>query len=320
MRDGFPRVPDLVRAGGGFVMRIRLGWLAAPAALLAAAAAASAQNVDVRKADGTVMKISSGSEVVGPALVTAGTGARKDTILLRRGAVLRYLSQSSDASGTPVESFFLKSGAADADLGFYTRLATPAFWAFPEKAGARSAFYVETFSATSSFARAARGSSLVRLVAGGESAAAQMEVHLGENQGVMLQRQPDGTLKFTTDPHNEWLAGDVRVLYPLSTGLLVDLYVPKATSGQIGPKAGSAAKTDVENFVTSWKSGKVRIVTALGGSTLEGEIGPGVTATIDNASGRIEIGFVKVEFATLKAALSLTSEFASLATSPISKP
>jgi hypothetical protein len=44
-----------------------------------------------------------------------------------------------------------------------------------------------------------------------------------------------------------------------------------------------------------------------------------VTATIDEASGSIETGYVKVEFASLKSAISLTSEFASLAMSPLSK-
>ena len=297
----------------------KLGCFAAAFALLAAAGTASAGTIVYKDKEGTSETLVLNKYYSGEGATITGLN-KDDKIVLKKGATVKFLGTATDEKGNKAENYFLKGGACTANLGFFTRVATPAFWAFPEKAGARSTFYVETFSATSSFARAARGSSLVRLVAGGESAAAQMEVHLGENQGVMLQRQPDGTLRFTTDPHNEWLAGDVRVLYPLSTGLLVDLYVPKATSGYIGPKPGSSAKTDVDNSVTSWKSGKVRIVTTLGGSTLEGEIGPGVTATIDNASGRIEIGFVKVEFATLKAALSLTSEFASLATSPISKP
>jgi len=294
--------------------RIRLAWAAAPVALLATAASAFA--ADAKFADGRVQRLQPGEEVSGPAVVTADN--EKDTVVLRKGAVLRYIGKETE-KGVVVESLFLKSGAADVDTSFNTRISTPAFWAFPEKAEARAAFYAETFDGKTAYARSKKASGLLRLFAGqvGDN---PMEAQLGEGQGITLQRSGE-SLSFTTDPHNEWQRGLVRVLYPLSTGLLVDLYVPKATTGAIGPKPGTSGKTDVSNMVTSWKSGKLRIQTALGGSmTGEGEIGPGVTATIDNASGRIEVGFVKVEFATLKAAVSLTSEFASLATSSVVKP
>jgi hypothetical protein len=299
--------------------RIRLGWLSAPALLLASAAAASA--ADVKFEDGRVQKLEEGSEVVGPATITADNG--KDTVILRKGAVLRYLPTQSE-QGIVVENLFLKSGAADVDTSFNTRVATPAFWAYPEKATARAAFYVETFDSQTAYARLRQSDGRLRLFVSQVGNNVQ-EAQLGPNQGLTLQRS-GGSLRFTTDPHNEWesektgLAG-VRVVYPLSTGLLVDLYVPKATTGSIGAKAGQAGKTDVSNMVTSWKSGKVRIQTSLGGSmTGEGNIGPGISATIDNASGRIETGISKVEFATLKAAVSLTSEFESLATSSVVKP
>ena len=72
--------------------RIRLGWLAAPALLLASAAAASA--ADVKFEDGRVEKLTDGAEVTGPATITADNG--KDTIVLRKGAVIRYLPTQSE--------------------------------------------------------------------------------------------------------------------------------------------------------------------------------------------------------------------------------
>ena len=297
--------------------RIRAGWLAAPAVLVAFAAAASA--AEVKYEDGRVEKLMPNAEVTGPAVVTGDNG--KDTVTLRKGAVLRVLPKQSE-QGIVVEGLFLKSGAADVDTSFSTRLATPAFWAFPEKADARAAFYVETFDAQTAYARVRSSTSKLRLFVGqvGENV---LEAQLGANQGLTLQRS-GSSLRFTTDPHNEWetdKTGLVRIIYPLSTGLIVDLYVPKATTGGIGPKQGMSGKTEVSNMVTSWKSGKIRVQTAMGGTmTGDGEVGPGVQASVDNASGRIEMGFVRVQFATLKAAVSLTSEFESLATSSVVKP
>jgi hypothetical protein len=301
-------------------MRGWLGLFAVPFTVVVAVGTADAATV--KYADGKTERLTVGQEVKGPCSVI-GENA-KDTIELRKDAVLRFLGTETDEKGNKAESFFLKSGACDANLGFFTRLATPSFWAFPEKSGTRAQFYAETFAPAASgapagYARAGDGSGLVRLLLN-PSAYGNLEVHLRPNQGTTLQRVGDRDVRFTTDPHNAWKDGGVRMVYPLPTGLSIDLYIPKATSGSIAPRAGVAGKTDVSNAVTSWKSGKVWIATAKGTATLQQDgIGPGVTATIDEASGTIETGFVKVEFATLKAAVSLTSEFASLAMSPLSK-
>jgi hypothetical protein len=291
-------------------------WMAASLLLMAGSAVAQAATVTYpgKKAE----KLKANQEVTGPAVVKSDDG--RDVIEVRKDAVLRFLGTETDEKGAKAEMYFLKSGGLDADVGFYSRIATPSFWAFPEKAGARASFYAETFGVNTGYARAADGSGLVRLLSDRES---MTEVQLKAAQGVTVERDPrsPGTIGFTTDADNEWRKGLVRVVYPLPTGLFIDVYVPKATSGAIRPKPDVSGKTEVENMVTSWKSGKMRIVTLLGDNpTGEGEIGPGVVATIDNASGKIEIGFVKVEFATLKAAVGLTSEFESLATSPIAKP
>ncbi len=295
-------------------MRILVGLVGAPVALLLAAGTAGAATVTYPDGKGgKTERITVNQEIKGPARITGEN--EKDTIDLRSGAVLRFLGTDTDEKGNKAESFFLKSGACDASLGFFTRLATSTFWAFPEKLGTRVSFYAETFPAVAGgvpagYARTTKGSSLLRLLMN-PSANGNLEFQLAENQGVTIQRSGDRDVRFSTDPHNEWQGGLVRLIYPLSTGLSIDLYVPKATSGAVRPKAGVAGKTDV---------GKILISTAKGGAIMAADgIGPGVTATIDEASGTIETGFVKVEFATLKAAVSLTSEFASLALSPLSK-
>lgn len=297
-------------------MKSRISWLAGPVLLLAGAALAQAATVTYP--DGKTEKLSPNKEVSGPAEVRSDDG--KDSIRLRKGAVLRFLGTETSDKGAKAEMFFLKSGGADVNTGYFSRVSTPTFWAFPEKEGSRASFYAETFGVNTGYARAAKGSGIVRLLADRES---MTEVQIKADQGVTVERSPSapGAIGYTTDADNEWRNGLVRVIYPLPTGLIIDVYVPKATSGSVRPKVGVSGKTEVENKVTSWKSGKMRIVTLLGDSTTgEGEIGPGVIATIDNASGRIEIGFVKVEFSSLKAAVGLTSEFESLATSPIAKP
>jgi hypothetical protein len=296
-------------------MKIPFGVVVAPVALLLAGASSFAATATYP--DGKTERLTVGQEVKGPAKITSENG--KDTIDLRKDAVVRFLGTDTDEKNNKAESFFLKSGACDANLGFFSRLATPSFWAFPEKSGTRSTFYAEAFPGGTGYARAAKGSGMVRLVVN-PGATGLLEILLTENQGLSLQRTGERNIYFTTDPHNEWRNGAVRMIYPLSTGLTIDLYIPKATSGAIAPKAGIAGKTDVENKVTSWKSGRVWIATAKGGNPINADgIGPGVTATIDEASGSIETGFVKVEFASLKSAISLTSEFASLAMSPLSK-
>jgi hypothetical protein len=294
-------------------VRKTLGWIVAPLALLGFASAASAGSI--KYPDGKVENLVKGTEYKGPGVITGVDP--KDTIEIKAKATVRFLGSSTDEKGNKAESYFLKEGACSANLGFFTRIATTAFWAFPEKADAKSMLYIETFGVNTAYARTAAGSGMVRLVTASDAWGIQ-EVQLSERQGVTIQR---GSIKFTTDAHNEWNKGMVRILYPLQTGLLIDLYVPKATAGFVMTDPNNPGKTLVKNDTTSWKSGAIRIVTSLGNTEVSADdLRPGVEASIDNQSGTIEIGAVRVEFSTLKAAVSLTSEFASLATSPIEKP
>lgn len=294
-------------------------WLIVPVLVAATAGVARADTVTK---DGKTSKLAPNQVVVGPATIR-GVDAN-DTIEVRKGATVQFLGAEVDDKKATAESYFVRSGAVDVSVGFYTRVATPSFWAFPSTAGQRASFYAESFGVNVGYARVQKGSGLVRLLVDTKSAT---EVILQENQGVTVDRTPPGgstvaqSLSFATDPHNDFQKGMVRVRYPLDTGLVIELFIPKATAGYVRPKADTPGKTVVKNSVASWKAGKIQIVTLLRGvSAGTGEIGPGVEAVIDNASGKIEIGFVKVDFASLKAAVSLTSEFESLALSPIAKP
>jgi hypothetical protein len=300
-----------------------MGWLVGPLALVLAAGVASAANATK---DGKSWELKAGEEVSGPAVIN---GARdKDSLTLRRGTTVKFLGADKDDKGNLVaESYYLKVGGLDANVGFHTRLATPAFWAFPEKAGARATFYAESFESKACYARTMKGSGMLRLVSDSQ-VYGETETELLADQGVTVQRgvnakgEFNGSINFTTDPHNEWQGGAVRVLYPLRTGLLIDLYIPKATSGKVEPAPKARGITNVVNMVTSWKDGKVRIVTARGNQSIkDGEIGPGVEAQIDDETGDIKVGVTRAAgFAPLAAAVSLTSEFESLATSPITNP
>jgi hypothetical protein len=299
----------------------RIMWSVIPFVVMAAAGIARADTVTK---DGQTSKLAPNQVVTGPATIR-GVDAN-DTIELRKGAVVQFLGSEVDEKQARAESYFLKSGAVDASIGFYTRVSTPSFWAFPSAAGQRASFYAESFGVNVGYARAKKGSGMVRLLVDTKS---RTEVMLHENQGVTVDRTPafpgaDGrapSISFATDAHNDFQKGLGRLRYPLDTGLVIELFIPKATAGYIRPKADSPGKTVVKNSVSSWKAGKIQIVTLLHGSSAgTGEIGPGVEAVIDNASGKIEIGFVAVDFTSLKAAVSLTSEFESLALSPIAKP
>lgn len=287
--------------------------LAVPLAILAAAGLAQAGTIKY-DADGSTKKLAP-NEVSQPGPATITTDDGKDTLRLRRGAIVRFLSVETDAKGSKSESYFLVKGGVEANTGYYTRLATPAFWAFPEKEGARATFYAESFGVGTGYARVAKSSGMVRLLSD------TSEVHLSADQGATIERGAPGEIAFTTDTNNAQRPS-VRVVYPLATGILVDLYVPKATSGFVRPKPGVTGKTLVMNRVSSWKSGAILVSTYRGDSMIRsGLLAPGVPATIDNATGGIEFGgVVAVEFATLQAAVSLTSEFESLATSPLTKP
>ncbi len=249
----------------------------ASALLLAAAPAAAAT---VTWPDGKQEPLEVGREVAGPAVVASADG--KDTIRLRPGAILRALGTEVAADGAKAESFFLKSGAADADVGFFTRLATPAFWAFPADRKERAVFHAESFPGGRGYARAAKDSGLLRLLVNpGETV--RREVQLGRDQGATVGLEKDG-VRFATDADNEWQEGKVRVLFPLAKDRFLDIYVPKASEGAV--LALGEDRVLVANGLSSWRGGRLLFDTFADGKKVsEGELGPGAAATLDPATG-----------------------------------
>jgi len=260
----------------------RWGLVASAAALLLAAAAAPAATVTWP--DGRQEPLERDREVTGPAVVAAADG--KDVIRLRPGAVLRFLGEEEDGKGGRAESFFLKSGGADADAGFRTRIAAGAFWAFPEGPGKRSAFHLAAFPGQRTYARTAKGSGLLRLLVG-TGADGNREVHLLGGQGALVAREQDG-VRLATDLDNEGKEGSVRFFRPLAGGRLLDVYVPKATEAAVLP-AGD--RILVASGLSSWRRGRVVLrIPGEGDAASGGELGPGAAATIDPATGRFAAG------------------------------
>lgn len=301
-------------------MKFRWTLLATPVAVLAAAG--WAQAATVKYPDGTTKRLAAKDTVEAPrdgqtpTVITGDEGEEAFTLTLRKGAVVRFDGTEADGS-LKVLTFFLKKGGLEANVGYGTRIGTPAFYAFPGKAGARTTFYAESFGVGTAYARAARGAGLLRLLCN----STEFQVH--GDQGLTVERGGGpGEVAFTTDTNNEWKPNTVGVLYPLSSGIVIELNVPKATSGFVRPKPNAPGKTLVQNQVSSWKSGGIQVSTYRGDDLIKsGRLAPGVPATIDNATGGIEFGGVAaVEFSSLKAAVSLTSEFESLATSPLTRP
>jgi hypothetical protein len=209
----------------------------------------------------------------------------EDSLRLRPGAALRFLGSEGGKDGAAVESFLLKEGALEASTGSRTRLATAFLWVFPEKAGTRADYYAEAGDRGTAYFRAAGGSGLLRLALAAAGQAAS-EVHFGAGQGGTVSAGKDGTFRLATDPHNEWLRGQVRALRPLGDGLL-DLYVPRATEVEWGPDPSSPGRVLVGNGAFSWRSGKVRLLAMREGVVrCEVDVSPGLACSLDPATGK----------------------------------
>lgn len=254
---------------------------AAAALLLLVALPASAATVVLP--DGTTSKLEESQEVTGPASVYAEGGQGR--IQLHEGAVLRVLKSTTDEKGNVTEHFFLKSGACDADLGFFARIATTAFWAFSDSAeGSRISCRFEALGERRAHARAAAGSGLVRLVVS-TAPHGITEAQIQAGQGVAIHKESSG-LRFRTDWDNVGKAGSVRVLVARPAGAPYDLYVPKATEGAVLP--GGEGRMVVVNGISSWRVGVISCVLP-GTDGTEGSalLGAGTAIAVQVASGAV---------------------------------
>jgi len=225
--------------------------------LFAALAAGPAFAGTVVFPDGRTEKLAPGKDVTGPAVVATDDG--KGEIRLRPGAILRYIGEETGKSGNRTESFFLKEGAAEADLGFLSRLATPAFWVFPETSDGRVSVFVAARGSDSAYVRTVRTEGMARLVIG-QVGASPLEAQLTARQGISLVRGKNGLVRFRTDADNEWDDGLARLIYPTDEGTLLDLYIPKGTAGSVGPVTGEARRVRVDSALESWGSGSIRVL------------------------------------------------------------
>ncbi len=245
-----------------------------------ALAAARADAATVTWPGGKQEVLEVGREITGPAVVTSADG--KDVIRLRPGAILRCLGEEIAADGSKAESFFLKSGAADADVGFFTRVSTTAFWAVATDPKGRVVFHAEGFPGGRGYARAAKESGTLRLLVV-PGTPCNREGLLGPDQGALVALEKDG-LRITTDADNDWRNGSARVLFPLAEGRFLDAYVPKATEAAI--LSLGTNRVLVANGLSSWRGGRIRLITAVGEKRItDGEVGPGAAASLDPATG-----------------------------------
>jgi len=122
-----------------------------------------------------------------------------------------------------------------------------------------------------------------------------------------------GNLAFRTGQQN---AGDVEIHRTVAAGSDIVASVPKASLGAFTDEPGN--KTKVYDDINSLKTAKIKLESRFAKGTNSASIGPGTSALIDNATGAIEVLFTAVKFEILERAISLTTEFATLAQSNFS--
>lgn len=227
-----------------------------------------------------------------------------DTVILETGSLVREEETTATAAG-----IFLLRGAVTGVVSEKTQVGCAAGWA-TAPAGQKCRLLVESTpgrETTEALFRAVEGSAFVNYRA--------FNAFLLPQHSVTLDIDPaaPGTLRFRTGQQN---AGEVKIAKSVPAGEIA-AWVPKASLGSFNDEPEN--KTKVCNDINSLKSAKIRLQTRFAG---RGEntaaIGPGTCALIDNATGAIQVLFAAVKFEILERAISLTSEFSTLAQSNFS--
>lgn len=260
-----------------------------------------------------------------PVTVSAGTtvSLKKGQKVETLGATVTYRSDTGDLitlnSGSVAieqETFdtgaaiFLSKGSASGTLTEKTRIGASAGWIGAPKGGSAKVQIEPAGGLENSEAlfRTTDGEAWVQYF--------DFAVLLRKSQSVILDIDPaaHGTLCFRTGQQNP---GDVEIRKATAAGVIYS-YVPKATIGCISD-VENENKTKICNDINSLKTAKIHIKTQFGTKAPnEADIGPGTCAQIDNATGAIEVLFTSVKFEILERAISLTTEFATLAQSNFS--
>ena len=142
----------------------------------------------------------------------------------------------------------------------------------------------------------------------------QFTTSVTSRQSAVITFRKDAPRKLgvETGPDNE---GDVMVLDQATPDLEIEVRVPKASRSTL-TAVESNTKTKIENSLDSSKEGKLGVVSRVKGEEkAKGEVAPGVFAYVIHDSGAIEFEYVEVDFAILRRAIGLTSEFSTLAVS-----
>lgn len=289
------------------------------AALTLAASAAAAQAGTITAATGPI-RVNGKDVTLAPGKTIV---LKKDDVFETLKATVTYRSDSGDditfdaddvaremETDSHGAAVFLSKGAATGVLSEKTNLGVGAGWV-AAPAGGKTKVYVEASAgreAVEALFRAINGTAWVRYN--------DFYVALRDAHSVTLDVVPNhlGYLQFRTGQQN---AGEVEVHKRLSGGE-VTASVPKATLGFFDDVPGEN-KTKICNDINSLKTAKIRLETRIiGKPNANAEIGPGTCAQIDNATGAIEVLFTAVKFEILERAISLTSEFSTLAQSNFS--
>lgn len=236
----------------------------------------------------------------------SGVSYRSDTgdvLTIESGSSVREEETTEFAAGV-----FLLKGSATGTLSEKTQVGVAAGWMTGPKGGKAKVLVEATAGreSTEALFRAVEGNAGISYRA--------FTVHLSPAHSVTLDIDPaaPGTLCFRTGQSN---AGEVEIHKSTSAGEII-AYVPKASLGCITDEANN--KTRICNDINSLKTAKIRLETRFGSSINTAAIGPGTCAVIDNATGAIELAFAAVKFEILERAISLTSEFSTLAQSNFS--
>lgn len=293
--------------------------IVALAALAASAAAAQAGTItaatgpfrvnakDVTLESGQTLATKAGDEISTGKSSVVWRSDNGDNVSIDIGSVAREEPTNQESA-----ALFLLKGSATGMVGSKTLIGVAAGWAgAPE--GTKSKVLAETVpgrEGTSGLFRAVEGSAYVSY---GPYRATLPAAH---SVTFDISHAAPGNLEFRTGQQN---AGDVQISKTVRQGESdeITVWVPKATAGYFSDEPEN--KTKICDDINSLKTAKIRIRTRF---QSKGEnnaaIGPGTCANVDNATGAIQLLFTAVSFEILERAISLTTEFSTLAQSNFS--
>jgi len=251
--------------------------------------------------------LNAGDRITGPATITPASGG---SIILAPGAILRVEAIPEDGS----EPFSLLAGAARGVLVGDAELGASTGW-LGAVGESECQFFVERVSNERAFFQAYKGEAVLSYQL---SASRHYTVDLRDGNGIefsipIVDGKPVmGDLCFATNQDNPT---PVVLNAQITSELLVTMTIPQATSGCLVQEDGGTV-TRINNDLESLKTGVIQIQTELTGEVAKkGSITAGAYVLVINATGDIEPGLVEIDFEIIERAISLTSEFSTLAVS-----